>query len=256
MTSFMVTSLAILSIIATSCGSTRTDTTPKMTIISPAQDSVYKAGDTIEYSLELDRFTLAAPYNMRSLAKSITKHDGSDHSDDASGTESNQAAAEETTESGSSDETGQSTAGSETDAEPQSDDPTTGEEVTPSPTTSPTSSSETSDEVASNTETATPSPSAESDDSMTHDDTDGSTDTHSHDTTATNPSAREGHYHVYLNDASGSDPHITDWNYTGSFPLPANLAPGTHSLRFELRDNEHTPVGTDWSEAVLFFVVE
>jgi hypothetical protein len=68
-----------------------------------------------------------------------------------------------------------------------------------------------------------------------------------------NPDAREGHYHVYLNDASGKDPHLTAWSNTAGYQLPANIQKGTHSLRFELRDNDHIPVGV---EAILFFSVE
>lgn len=224
MTSFMVTSLVIMTIVAASCGSTRTDTTPKMTIISPAEDSVYKAGDTIEYALEFERFTLVAPYNMRSGAKNITKHDGSDHStEDSSSADSSSSGID-------SSETDSSAAAQET-ATPEAEETLT---VNPSPN----ETAETTGQEAS--ETPTPQVTQASDDISS----------------ATNPSAREGHYHIYLDEATGSDAHITNWNYTGSFTIPGGITPGIHSLRFELRDNEHTPVGTDWSEAVLFFVVE
>lgn len=224
MTSFMVTLLLVMTIVAASCGSTRTDTTPKMTIISPAQDTVYKAGDTIEYALEFDRFTLVAPYNMRSLAKRITKHDGSDHSSE---------------EASSADSSTNGIASSETDTIAAGQEPTTPEaDDTLTVTSSPTETAEATDQEAS--QTPTPQVTQASDDISS----------------ATNPSAREGHYHIYLDEATGSDAHVTNWNYTGSFTIPGGITPGIHSLRFELRDNEHTPVGTDWSEAVLFFVVE
>ena len=70
---------------------------------------------------------------------------------------------------------------------------------------------------------------------------------------AMNPNAKEGHYHVYLNDGSGTDPHVTAWSSEGSYQLPDTLEAGTHSLRFELRDNNHVMVGV---ETVLFFDVE
>ncbi len=87
---------------------------------------------------------------------------------------------------------------------------------------------------------------------------------HSHDSSmmydpssdATSPYANLGHYHVYLDDASGTDPHLTAWTYEGEFQLPDELSPGTHSLRFELRDSYHTPLSVAGSEAVLFFKVE
>ncbi len=78
---------------------------------------------------------------------------------------------------------------------------------------------------------------------------------HMHDPNETNPDAREGHYHVYLDDASGTDPHLTAWTSVGVYHLPENIQAGTHSLRFELRDNNHVPLGTPGSEVVLFFQV-
>lgn len=61
--------------------------------------------------------------------------------------------------------------------------------------------------------------------------------------------ARQGHYHIYLDQASGSDDHVTAWTESVDVPLPADLAAGEHTLRIELRDNEHNPVGveTTWT---------
>lgn len=79
-------------------------------------------------------------------------------------------------------------------------------------------------------------------------------DVHSHSTSETNPDARAGHMHVYLNDASGSDAHVTTWSYETPIVIPSDLAPGTHSLRLELRDSHHTIVNPVY-DAVLFFEV-
>ncbi len=93
----------------------------------------------------------------------------------------------------------------------------------------------------------------EADDILTTTSDDHAEDEHSHDSAETNPDATEGHYHVYLDDATGADSHSTLWTTTGTFEIPADTANGTHSLRFELRDNNHVKVGP---EAVLFFEVE
>ena len=70
------------------------------------------------------------------------------------------------------------------------------------------------------------------------------------------PTATEGHYHIYLDDAEGSDPHLTQWGTTGAFQLADDISSGTHSLRIELRNNDHLRVGIPGSEAILFFDVE
>lgn len=64
------------------------------------------------------------------------------------------------------------------------------------------------------------------------------------------PFLNYGHYHVYLNDDSGNDPHVMGWTTTVDFPLPADLAVGPHSLRVELRDDRYRIIGV---EDVLFF---
>lgn len=51
----------------------------------------------------------------------------------------------------------------------------------------------------------------------------------------------QGHYHVYLDDKTGTDEHLTAWTKSGVFKLPDDIVPGLHSLRFELRDNQHVP---------------
>ena len=88
-----------------------------------------------------------------------------------------------------------------------------------------------------------------SEDTITHDD--GGDDSHV-DEVAINPDAREGHYHVYLDSASGDDPHLTSWQHNDSFELSEDISTGMHSLRFELRDNSHAPVGI---ETIYFFEV-
>ena len=94
-------------------------------------------------------------------------------------------------------------------------------------------------------------------DSHEHDSANAEThgdDGHSHGASMSEASrqATEGHYHVYLNDAEGSDPHITSWSDTLDYELSSDIPVGTHSLRFELRDNNHVIVG---AETIYFFDV-
>jgi hypothetical protein len=77
-----------------------------------------------------------------------------------------------------------------------------------------------------------------------------------HSSEETNPFAIEGHMHIYLDGGAGSEPHITSWSYATPLTIPADLAPGTHSLRVELRDNEHTPVGSEHDQFYVFEVVD
>ena len=108
---------------------------------------------------------------------------------------------------------------------------------------------------SSHEDMSTPEEHQDDHDTMPHEhESDAHSDDHGADDT--NPTAREGHYHVYLDAAAGSDPHLTSWSYIDSFELPADLTPGTHTLRFELRDNNHMLVGSTGSEAVLFFEVK
>ncbi len=72
----------------------------------------------------------------------------------------------------------------------------------------------------------------------------------------TNPSARQGHVHIYLNDASGSDSHITAWASEVTVALPHNIAAGMNSLRIELRDNTHVKVGEEYDQTLTFKIVE
>ena len=81
-------------------------------------------------------------------------------------------------------------------------------------------------------------------------------DHHEDEAATSDPDATEGHYHVYLDDAQGSDPHLTAWTHEGSYTLPTTIAVGEHSLRFELRNNHHIPVGTGGSEDLVIFSVE
>ena len=77
-------------------------------------------------------------------------------------------------------------------------------------------------------------------------------DGHAHDDNSLHGDAKEGHYHIYLNDAAGSDPHVTAWSSVAEFTLPEDIPAGNHSLRFELRDNTHVKVG---AETIFFFSV-
>ncbi len=71
--------------------------------------------------------------------------------------------------------------------------------------------------------------------------------------------SRDGHYHIYLNEATDEDEHVTAWDLTYEYPLPSDLEPGTHSLRVELRNNEHQALEREDGsrfEDVVFFNVE
>lgn len=77
-------------------------------------------------------------------------------------------------------------------------------------------------------------------------------DGHTHDSNSVHGHATAGHYHVYLDAASDTDPHVTAWSHELEYSLPAEIEPGPHSLRFELRDDQHVKVG---AETVYFFIV-
>ncbi len=93
---------------------------------------------------------------------------------------------------------------------------------------------------------------AEHDTSMEEESVHDTSDGHSHDDSSTHPHATEGHYHVYLNAAADSDEHTTQWVTSLDYTLPEDLPAGSHSLRFELRDNDHVKVG---AETIYFFSV-
>ncbi|MCB0344328.1 MAG: hypothetical protein KDD66_04390 [Bdellovibrionales bacterium] len=80
-----------------------------------------------------------------------------------------------------------------------------------------------------------------------------SEDGHSHDESSTHGHAVEGHYHVYLDGAQDTDAHVTEWANDFEYALPNEISAGNHSLRFELRDNEHVKVG---AETIYFFSVD
>ena len=74
---------------------------------------------------------------------------------------------------------------------------------------------------------------------------------------ALSPGSRDGHYHIYLDSARDSDPHLTAWDYEVDYQLPADIAPGSHLIYIELRDNNHNSVevGGERRFTVLFFTV-
>ncbi len=51
-----------------------------------------------------------------------------------------------------------------------------------------------------------------------------------------------GHYHIYLDGASGGQYLIADQEPTTTFTIPANTAPGAHTLRVSVSDNSHVPL--------------
>ena len=69
---------------------------------------------------------------------------------------------------------------------------------------------------------------------------------------SSNPAARQGHVHVYLNHGVGSDPHISAWVNDIPVQLPEDLELGTHCLRVELRDDQHLLVDSAYDQTVCF----
>ena len=65
---------------------------------------------------------------------------------------------------------------------------------------------------------------------------------------------REGHYHIYLDGEDDGADHLTRWTSVVDFQLPANIAPGTHYLRINLRAPDHHALGIE--ERVYFVVAE
>ena len=50
-----------------------------------------------------------------------------------------------------------------------------------------------------------------------------------------------GHYHVYLGDAQG-DPLLVSAEGSAIVKVPADVTDGTHSLRVQLRNHDHSPL--------------
>lgn len=81
---------------------------------------------------------------------------------------------------------------------------------------------------------------------------------HAHDDTASENSVsatKQGHYHLYLDDAQGSDPHITGWTLTPVVRIPDSIRSGTHVLRFEFRNDQHAVYSNDF-DLYYFFEVQ
>jgi hypothetical protein len=54
-----------------------------------------------------------------------------------------------------------------------------------------------------------------------------------------------GHYHVYLDSEDDAADHLTAWDDHYYFQLPADIAPGLHTLRVNLRGHDHHPLGVE-----------
>ena len=63
-----------------------------------------------------------------------------------------------------------------------------------------------------------------------------------------------GHYHVYLDDASGDDYLLTGAQPTTRVIVPGNITDGTHPLRVSLHNNDHSPVAPAVEQKVLLIV--
>lgn len=60
--------------------------------------------------------------------------------------------------------------------------------------------------------------------------------THSH---------HSGHYHVYLDSEDDSAEHLTRWDNSTFYELPQGIAPGEHTLRVSLRNDNHAAIGVE-----------
>lgn len=54
-----------------------------------------------------------------------------------------------------------------------------------------------------------------------------------------------GHYHVYLDSDDDSDPHLTAWDSSYFYQLPADIEPGIHTLKVSLRGGDHHALGIE-----------
>ncbi|MDE0460193.1 MAG: hypothetical protein OXI15_23135 [Chromatiales bacterium] len=59
--------------------------------------------------------------------------------------------------------------------------------------------------------------------------------------TGTGAESGSGHYHVYLGDARG-DPLLVSAEGSATVKVPADVTDGTHSLRVQLRNHDHSPL--------------
>jgi hypothetical protein len=57
----------------------------------------------------------------------------------------------------------------------------------------------------------------------------------------------EGHYHVYLDTDDDSAEHLTAWDANYFYQLPDDIAPGSHTLRVNLRGTDHHALGIEQS---------
>ena len=56
---------------------------------------------------------------------------------------------------------------------------------------------------------------------------------------------RTGHYHIYLDSEDDSAEHLTRWDMSTYYQLPAGIQPGQHTLRASLRNALHEPIGVE-----------
>jgi len=65
-----------------------------------------------------------------------------------------------------------------------------------------------------------------------------------------------GHFHVYLDGAKGTDYLIADQSPTVDLTIPADTAPGPHTLRISLGENSHAPLDPPVEDVVDITVTE
>ena len=68
----------------------------------------------------------------------------------------------------------------------------------------------------------------------------GGTDGHDHVHTS-----NSGHFHLYLDSEDDSDEHLTQWVHSTFYKLPDDIAPGLHTFRVSLRNDQHQAIGVE-----------
>lgn len=54
-----------------------------------------------------------------------------------------------------------------------------------------------------------------------------------------------GHYHLYLDSEDDAAAHLTSWDNSTFYELPQDIAPGKHTLRVSLRNDNHEAIGVE-----------
>ena len=262
--------LVFVLLASVSCGGSN-NTESTIVIESPSSAQTFRAGDTMSLEVSLSGFVFNVPPDRAAVAgqgfvgqlqrnaqsnqvqqidDSRLAHDGGPHGG-TDQSEDSGVAEHESDHLGDQGDEGQSSEVGHSDAADEHSNTTTETEQAPGHAHS-SNHQDTGNENTGNENTGH-SDTGHND--TGHHDTSMMSSSHSHSGNSSNPLARNGHMHIYLDGASGSDVHITTWSYVTEVKLPQDLAPGMHSLRLELRDDAHTIVNPELDEFLYFEVL-